>query len=152
VGGGGCLEEEKSLAVLHLSREALYRSAVRCRPTRRALLLGVLACGPTLPALARSPQRPAPGRSAKRPLDLRLGRELLGDGTLPPTRAPLGPDDPHPDDPPSRSGLAIELRPARRGREEPAGGASEPAERDALATGLDRLGLEELVIRLIRPL
>lgn len=77
---------------------------------------------------------------------------MLGEGTRSPVAAPLEPGDPRSDDPPSRSGLAIELRPARRGREEPAGGASEPAERDALATGLDRLGLEELVIRLIRPL
>ncbi|BCX17605.1 MAG: hypothetical protein KatS3mg117_1287 [Geminicoccaceae bacterium] len=83
---------------------------------------------------------------------MRLGRELLGEGAPPPAPALLGPDDPHPDEPPSRPGLVIELRPARHGREEPAGGASEPAERDALATGLDRLGLEELVIRLIRPL
>lgn len=99
-----------------------------------------------------------PARKGSRVLDLRLAPETLraGDsepgaaGTpLPPARAAVPPPETA-----SRPGFAIELQPLRRREEtaEGSGAASDPRERDALADRLERLGIEEFVIRFVRPL
>ncbi|MCS6778299.1 MAG: hypothetical protein NZ555_01160 [Geminicoccaceae bacterium] len=91
-------------------------------------------------------------------LDLRVGPEVLGSQTpeLPRSATSLAPAGAaaSPPETVSRPGLAIELQPLRRREQasEGDGAASEPRERDALADRLERLGIEEFVIRFVRPL
>lgn len=121
------------------------------RSDRRTLLLASLLLVPALPALARPAARRESAATGHRPLDLRVRRDELGIASAPIARRDTAPAT-APAEMPVRGGLAVELRPARRDRDPgPATGAS-AAERDALSDGLDRLGLEAFLIRLIRPL
>lgn len=119
------------------------------RPTRRAVLLAVLA--PALPAAAQPGGPRAAVRSGGRRLDLRLDHAL----PRPQTALPSLPDPepaPPPPGPGPRAGLSLELQRARGRGRDAADPAAEAAERDALADRLERLGIEELMIRLTRPL
>lgn len=119
---------------------------------RRAFLLALFLAAAARAASAEPSAAPhGSTRPARRRLDLRLGREELRTPAEPRDLPALGPAA-GPVEPAPRSGLSLELRQARRAREAASAGAAPAAERDALADGLERLGLEELVIRLVRPL
>lgn len=120
-------------------------------PDRRAVLLAALLLVPGLPALARPATRPETRSSGRRRLDLRVRRDELGIGPAPIEWRDTGPAS-VPAEMPVRGGLAVELRPARRDRDPVPATGGPAAERDALADGLERLGLESFLIRLIRPL
>lgn len=138
-------------SALHPPREPTYLEAMSRRPDRRAVLLASLLLVPALPALARPAARRESAATGRRRLDLRVRRDELGIGPAPIERPEAGPAT-VPAEMPVRGGLAVELRPARRDRDPgPATGAP-AAERDPLSDGLDRLGLEAFLIRLIRPL
>jgi|DewCreStandDraft_4_1066084.scaffolds.fasta_scaffold00604_4 hypothetical protein len=121
------------------------------RPDRRALLLASLLLVPALPAPAREATRRETAGGGRRRLDLRIRRDELGIAPAPIDRPETGPAT-VPAETPVRGGLAVELRPARRDRDPGPATRAPAAERDALSDGLDRLGLEALLIRLIRPL
>lgn len=125
---------------------------MRDRADRRAFLFALLLAA-VARAAAAEPRAAShgPARPGRRRLDLRLGREELRRSPENPELPALGPSA-GPPEPLPRSGLAVELRQARREREAASAGSTQPVERDALAEGLDRLGLEEFVIRFVRPL
>lgn len=119
------------------------------RPTRRAILLALLA--PALPVAAQPGGPRAADPAGGHRLDLRLDHALPGPETALP-RLPDPEPAPPPPGPGPRPGLSLELQRARGHGRDAADPAAEPAARDALADRLERLGIEELMIRLTRPL
>lgn len=124
--------------------------------SRPTLILLLLALGPAAPSPALADTTPP--RKGGRALDLRLAPEALQVQPPEPSRSvtsvpPVGAAVPPPETA-SRPGLAIELQPLRRRDDagEGNGAASDPRERDALADRLERFGIEEFVIRFVRPL
>jgi hypothetical protein len=121
-------------------------------PTRRAVLLAALTAAAAPPASAQPGGPRAAASAAGGRLDLRLGEALPG---LEPSAPPLPAPPPLPASPPEpgpRAGLSLELQRGRGRGRDPADPAAEAVDRDALAGRLERLGIEELVIRLTRPL
>lgn len=117
--------------------------------SRRALLLGMSALAAAPEARAQS-RRPRVGRGGPaRRLDLGLGPLELAP-------APSAPSLPEPAaapaEPGPRAGLSLELRRTGRRDRAPADPAVAEPDRDPLAERLERLGIEEFVIRLRQPL
>lgn len=115
------------------------------------MLLASLLLVPALPALARPAARGETRSSDRLRLDLRIRRDELDIASAPIEQPDTGPAS-VPPEMPVREGLAVELRPARRERDPGPATGGPAAERDALSDGLDRLGLEAFLIRLVRPL
>lgn len=117
--------------------------------SRRALLFGMSALAAAPVARAQPGMPRVRRRGFARRLDLGLGPLEL-------EPAPAAPSPPEPAAPPAepgpRAGLSLELRRAGRRDRAPADPTVPEPDRDALAERLERLGIEELVIRLRQPL